>query len=458
MRVTRRDFLKASALTGAALATSGYLSTADGETKKPNLIVMMADDLGAKELACYGNPQHETPNLDNLAETGVQFKTCYATPICHPTRFMIMTGQYGHHNGVYQFPGRRGGPEPDSPVEDMKKHFTFAHMLKKAGYTTALAGKWQLPGELPDLVYDAGFDEYRMWAYRHNLPKGVKHTGGWENKQKTKTSRYWHPSILKNTKYQATKPDDYGPKLFADFVIDFIQRRKDQPFFVYCPMCLTHAPWYPTPDTIKAPEDRFKRHQSNFKANVEYMDKMVGRIIQSLDDLGIRDNTVVFFTGDNGTGGSGKGKVTELGARVPMIVNCPGLVKAIGPSDALVDLSDIFPTLADYADAPLPVDRPIDGRSFAPILRGEKSDVREWIYSYLGDGRILRDKRWLLEGNSPHKPGRLYDCGDSRDGSGYKDVTDSSDADIIAAQKRFEEILKDKPVPIVPPDFGKKKS
>jgi arylsulfatase A len=456
MRITRRKFLKSSALAGAALATSGRLPTAEEKSKKTSFIVMMADDLGAKELACYGHPDHETPNLDRLAETGVQFRTCYATPICHPTRFMIMTGQYGHHNGIYQFPGRRGGPEPDSPLEDMKKHFTFAHMLKQAGYTTAHAGKWQLPGKLPDLVYEAGFDEYCMWAYRHNLPEDVKHTGGWENKQKTKTSRYWHPSILKNTEYQSTKPDDYGPDLFASFVIDFIRRHRDEPVFVYYPMCLTHAPRYPTPDTSKSVEDRFKRDKGNFRANVEYMDKIVGRIVKSLEDLGLRDNTVLFFTGDNGTGGSGKGQVTELGARVPMIVNCPGSVKAIGPSDALADLSDVLPTLADLAEVPLSRDRPIDGVSFAPILRGEKSDVREWIYSYLGDGRILRDKRWLLEGNSPHNPGRFCDCGDSRDGVGYRDVTDSRDPEVVAARKRFEGILKDKPVPLLPPEAGRK--
>ncbi len=130
---------------------------------------------------------------------------------------------------------------------------------------------------------------------------------------------------------------------------------------------------------------------------------------------------------------------------------------ATDPSDALVDLSDVFPTLADYAGASLPADRPIDGMSFAPILQGEKTDVREWIYSYLGDGRILRDRRWLLERNSPHRPGRFYDCGDSRDGSGYREVTDSRDPAVIAARRRFEEILKDKSVPEIPPDLGKKK-
>jgi arylsulfatase A-like enzyme len=158
---------------------------------------------------------------------------------------------------------------------------------------------------------------------------------------------------------------------------------------------------------------------------------------------------VVFFTGDNGTGGQGKGQSTELGARVPTIINCPGVVKPLGASDELVDLSDILPTLADFAGAKLPRGRIIDGQSFAPLLRGRKGPTREWIYSYLGDRQIVRTKRWLLEDNGPDHPGRLFDCGNSRDGTGYKDVTDSTAPEVLAAKKRIMEILVDKPLPVV---------
>ena len=121
---------------------------------------------------------------------------------------------------------------------------------------------------------------------------------------------------------------------------------------------------------------------------------------------------------------------TELGARVPMIVNCPGTVKASDARDELVDLSDILPTLVDFAGAELPGDRPIDGRSFAPILRGEKGNPRDWIFAFIGEFRILRTSRWLLERNTHHDFGRLYDCGDRRDGKGYREVTDSSDPEV----------------------------
>jgi len=432
---------------------SGFVWAAEARSEgPPNLIVIMADDLGAKELSCYGNKEHSTPNLDRLARTGVQFATCYATPICHPTRFEIMTGQYGSNNKVYHFAGRRGGPDPRSPEEQIVNHVTFAQVLGAQGYATAMAGKWQLSGKVPTLVCETGFDEYCMWAYKHNLPEGVEHTGGWEGRAGAKTSRYWHPSIVKNGRYVPTEKDDYGPDIFTDFVIDFARRHKDGRFFIYYPMALTHAPYYSTPTSDPNETEKFTHRPAQFKENVEYLDKLIGRIVEALEELDLRRNTVLFFTGDNGTGGQGKGQPTELGARVPMIVNCPGLVKPIGLSDELVDLSDILPTLAELAGAELPKDRPIDGRSFAFLLRGEPGEPRDWIFSYLGDRRILRTKRWLLEDNSPHHYGRLYDCGASRDGTGYRDVTDSTDPDVVAIKKTFDDILATKPAPLLPSD------
>lgn len=455
----RRQFLKTTGLAAAGMLLGRSQISAASNRRPLNFLVIMADDLGAKELGCYGNTEHHTPNLDRLARTGIQLDTCYATPICHPTRFEIMTGQYGHHNGIYQFPGRRGGPVASSPENDIARHLTFAKVLKQRGYATAHSGKWQLTGQIPRLINECGFDEYCMWAYKHNLPDGVEHTGGWEGKKGTKTSRYWHPSIVKNAKYLPTEPDDYGPDIFTDFVIDFVKRHRDKPFFVYYPMCLTHGPFYVTPDNVNSEGEKFENlRQKNFKSNVEYVDKLIGRIINALEMMGLRKNTIVFFTGDNGTGSQGKGQPTELGARVPMIVNCPGVVKRLGVSDELVDLSDILPTLADFANAKLPEGHVIDGQSFAPLLRGYKSSTREWIYSYLGDRQILRTKRWLLEDNGPGHSGRFFDCGNSRNGKDYRDVTDSTAPEVLIARKRFEEILADKPLPVInEEDFPKRK-
>jgi arylsulfatase A len=443
----RRRFLHTAAASaaGAALARGGPAAPA----APPNFLFILADDLGAKELGCYGNQQHATPQLDTLAAGGTLFKTCYVTPICSPTRVEVMTGRYGFRTGWYNLIGRPYAPRPDDPQYDIGRHHTtFAEVLKSSGYATALAGKWQLSGEHPTLIRDCGFDEYCMWAYTHNLPAGVRHTGAMEGGGRT--ARYWHPCLVQNGEYRPTTPDDYGPDIQADFLIDFMRRHRDRPFVAYHPCCLTHDPHLPTPASDPAKlTSRHQRSRDNFKDDVEYLDRIVGRLVKALDDLGLRQRTVVFFVGDNGTGGQGKGTATELGARVPCIVNCPGLVKAGVRSDELVDGSDMLPTLAALAGAPLPAAITYDGRSFAHLLTGEPGPTREWIFSYLEDKRILRDKRWLREGD-----GRVYDCGASRDGAGYRDVTTSDEAEAVAARARFERILADLPAPATQPRAG----
>ncbi|MCX7012653.1 MAG: sulfatase-like hydrolase/transferase, partial [Candidatus Sumerlaeota bacterium] len=257
-----------AAMLALAASALGRSAGAAEAKRPPNFIVILADDLGAKELACYGNAEHQTPNLDSLAKTGVLFKTCYATPVCHPTRFEIMTGQYGCHNGIFNFGGKRGGPEPGDPVEDITNHLTFAQLLKSKGYATALVGKWQLSGRQPTLIHEAGFDDYCAWAY------GNYYDG--EEKEKTLRdkvdyrSRYWKPSIMINGKYVPTTINDYGPDITTDYLIDWMKQKKDQPFFIYFTMLLTHGPWNPTPDSVKSDEDKFKAGKENFKADVEY--------------------------------------------------------------------------------------------------------------------------------------------------------------------------------------------
>jgi arylsulfatase A len=223
-------------------------------------------------------------------------------------------------------------------------------------------------------------------------------------------------------------------------------------------MALTHGPFFSTPDTTKTREDRFKQDRNNWQANVEYTDKIVGKLMKGLEQLGKRENTLVIFVGDNGTGGDGKAQTTEKGARVPFIVNGPGLVKPVGESRELVDLSDIVPTICEVAGITLPKDHIIDGVSFAPYLRGETQPLREWIYAYLALQRVVRTKRWLLENNSMTEFGQLYDCGESRNGSGYKDVTKSDDPDVIAARQLMKQILADKPAPVGKAPEKKKKA
>lgn len=452
--MNRREFLVAAG--GLAACCGAARAAADTSKRPPNFLVILADDLGARELGCYGHPAHQTPNLDALGAAGVRFETAYTATICHPTRVMMLTGQYGCHNGVLNFAGRRGGPDPKSPVEDIgKNHTTFAEVLKERGYATALAGKWQLSGEVPTLIHDCGFDEYCIWAYAHDLPAGVKHTGGFEN-DKGKTARYWHPCIMKNGQYVETTPDQFGPDIHRNFLIDFMRRNRERPFLAYYPMCLVHGPLYRTPDTKDLPDLSHDTKTGLLKDNVEYMDKEVGLLTAALEELGLRENTVVIFTGDNGPAGNGKGEATELGARVPMIINAPGMVKQCGATRELTDMSDIFPTLAAFAGAALPKDKVIDGHSLASFLGGETEKTRDWIFSFIGDRRILRSKRWLLEDNSPGQFGRLYDCGGSVDGTGYKEVTASQDPEVAAVKAEFAKILEGLPAPVLPDEGGPK--
>lgn len=405
----------------------------------PNVILVLADDLGAKELTCYGSTKHRTPNLDRLAAEGTRFETFYAMPLCTPTRVCLMTGQYGFHNGFLGMQDPAFKPKADSPKADMANHFTHADLMKSKGYTTAQAGKWQLSGKLPTLVRDTGFDEYLMWAYDHNLPDGVKHPG---RENGSKASRFWHPSLIRNGEYLPTTQDDYGPDMFNEFVLDFARRNKTNPFFVYYTSVLTHGPHLETPN----PNNPGKRWPAGFKSNLEYLDHLMGKLLDGLKAEGLDQNTYIIFIGDNGTGSDGKGTLTELGARVPCIIRGPGVQRGV-LSRAVADLTDIMPTLADISGTELPRDVPFDGHSLAPVLRGEKETHRDWIYSHLDDGRVLRDSRWLLEIDKAGKGERFFDCGDSRDGSGYKDVTTSTDPQVVAARKHFSEILASMPEP-----------
>jgi arylsulfatase A-like enzyme len=437
---------------------AGHLSPAAASPL--NFVVVLSDDIGAKELACYGNREHATPKLDQLAKEGMRFETCWATPLCTPTRVMLMTGQYGFHSGYFHMFGSPWSPLPNSPEHAIGDKLTFADVLKTKGYATGLAGKWQLSGEHPTLIHDCGFDTYRMWAYEHNLPPGVKHTGRYEGAAGGRTARFWHPCIVENGKYLPTKPDDYGPDLFNAFAIDFIRRHKDRPFCFYYTMPLTHGPHEETPDR-KRPGQRLP---SGFKSNVECLDHLMGQLVSAIDEAGLKENTIFIFVGDNGTAGSGKGSVTELGVRVPLIVRCPGTVPADIVSRELVSVADIFPTLVELAGATLPERHKLDGKSLAPTLRGEKSKHRDWLFSYLGPSRILRDERFVLEVPGQGRPGRMLDAGQSRTGQGYKDVTGSSDPDVVGALQQFTLLLEELPGPEghpglrLPTDGGKAKA
>ena len=451
MAMRRRDFLQltGSASLAAALPSSGAAAAA---ASRPNLIVVMSDDCSAREFGCYGHPEHRTPNIDRMARGGVMFSTCWCTPICSPTRAQMMTGRYGFRTRWYH----NDLKDAATPLSD--GHVIFSQMLKQQGYATAVCGKWQLPGTYEEY----GFDEHCMWEAGGRKPfpgfdgpiekwdasKGRPPPGLLPNR----AARYWHPQVSRNGRHVKTTKDDYGPDIFVDFLLDFARRKRNQPFFVYFPMALTHkswdfdrnvSGWLPTPKLDPDGRRVPGRSGPGLKANAEYKDYLMGRIVRELSTLGLMDNTILFITGDNGTSGYGKGQVdAEKGPRVPLVVYGPGHVQGLGSSDVLVNHCDIFATLRDLSGAALPPDYVIDGHSFAPLLAGRPFEGREWIFSYYKFQRMLRDRRWLLDGKE-----RFYDCGSRRDERKYRDVTDSDDAEVVAARQRFAAILAGLPAP-----------
>ena len=350
----------------ALLALLSVLGAPVRTADKPNVIVILADDLGYECIGANGGKSYATPHLDRMAREGVRFEQCYAQPNCTPTRVQLMTGLSNVRNYV-DF----GSLE--------KAQTTFGHLFRAAGYATCIAGKWQLGSQDASLPKHFGFDEHCLWSL---LGRG---------------ERYADPSLAVNGEFK-TFPGQYGPDVCQEFVVDFIRRNRRQPFLVYYPMILTHGPYAATPDSKDYGQPGAKAKSANqphFADMVAYLDKQVGLLTKELDALGLRENTLILFTGDNGTGrgttslledgreqDGEKGSTTRGGMHVPLIVSWPGTMKPGTVCPDLVDMTDFLPTLCAAAGVAVPQTLPLDGRSFLPQVRGEPGQPREWIYSY----------------------------------------------------------------------------
>jgi len=337
---------------------------AAGLSSKPNIVLIMADDFGYECVTANGGQSYRTPNLDRLAAGGVRFEHCHVQPLCTPTRVQLMTGRYNIRN--YLCFGTL-----------VRTETTFAHLLKRAGYVTGICGKWQL-GREKDSPQHFGFDEACLWQHTRRPP------------------RYANPGL----EYDGVEKDfshgEYGPQLVNDFALDFIARHKTRPFFLYYPMILTHNPFQPTPDSPdwdpKAVGEGVNQDVKHFADMTAFMDKMIGRVDAKLAELGIRENTLLLFLGDNGTNSSvtsrfqgadyrgGKGSTTRRGTHVPLIASWPAVVKEGRVNGDLVSSADFLPTLCEAAGVPAPADT--DGVSFLPQLLGRPGKPRDWLYCW----------------------------------------------------------------------------
>ena len=338
------------------------LSVAGSAAEKLNVVLIMADDVGYECFSAYGSKEFSTPRLDSLASSGMRFDHCHSTPLCTPSRVNLMTGKSNVFNYVDFGVFPKGEP-------------TFANHFKAQGYVTAVAGKWQLMTPNSGISpAEAGFDRHCVW----NIPG-------------TSRSRYWKPSLMQDGKVTNYGEDDYGSTIIADYLIDFIKTNKDKPFLAYYPMNLPHGPFDPTP---LSKDRKSKDKKQNFIDMVAYMDHCVGRIEDTLVELGIRENTLIIYTADNGTNSKltldyfgterkgGKGYTHDHGTKVPLIVNLPNHIEAGTVNKDLICFSDIFPTIVEAADlAPKEITQG-DGWSFWPQCLGKEGKKREWIYGY----------------------------------------------------------------------------
>ena len=422
---------------------------AESALNRPNILLIMIDDLGYEAIGAYGGISYATPNIDRLAESGVRFNHAYSTPLCSPSRVQLMTGRYNNRN--YD---EWAVLEPDE--------ISFGNLLQDAGYATFVAGKWQLWGhdmpwpvkEVPCCQHqgqtptDAGFDDYLVWFLGN------------------KGSRYADPTLSMHVDDDSIYADSYGPDLLAGFISGAIEthvaQSPEQPFFGYYPMVLDHSPFEPTPDSASWNDDRHARDRAYFPDMVNYADKLVGQLIHKLEELGIRDNTLVLLTADNGTTSGiesrmqdgrtiigDKGRPTDGGTHVPFIASWPGTIDGNRVSDALVDFTDFLPSLVDAAGAQLPDDRVIDGLSFMPILRGDVAKTRDWVFTDYRPNLWLRgelvfppisyaqDQRFKL-----YEDGRFFDL--ENDILEEKPL-ETAAADALAAKAALQAVLDTMP-------------
>ena len=341
-------------------------------SNKPNIILILGDDIGVDVPTSYGGQSYETPNIDMMAQLGMKFTQCHSSPLCSPSRVCIMTGKYNFRN--YSEWG----------VMDPNDH-TFGNLLQKAGYATYVAGKWQLDGGDAG-IHGFGFDNYALW---NPIKDGVR-VG----------SHYKDPTVYTHAQFlpKSLTKGKYGDDIFTDSCLNFIDQNKDKNFFLYFPITLCHDPFCPTPDDPEFATWDSKGNPSDtsfFPSMIKYMDKKIGQIIQRLKDDSIYDNTMVIFVGDNGTPNDiwswyngelvqgGKSLTKEAGTHVPMTILWPKRIAPGQVNDNLVDFTDFLGTFADAARTKIPASfGTVDTHSFFNQLVGLNYTPRDWIFDH----------------------------------------------------------------------------
>lgn len=352
--------------------------------RTPNIIVILADDLGYGDLSCYGADDIATPDIDRMAAEGAKFNSFYVHNRCSPTRAAFMTGCHAQRVGVENVVYRR------EEIGLSADEVTVAELLKTAGYATGIVGKWHL-GEWDDFnPVNHGFDSF---------------FGFMECDDNKATAIYRNKQIIEKVKHKTNGA--HSPKLVAAG-IDFIKQHKDEPFFLYYASPLPHTRWIPHPRFAGSSK------QGTYGDVVQEIDWQVGELLKTLDELNLTENTLVVFASDNGPqlnvegyGSAGilrDGKWTnfEGGIRVPCIMRWPNVIPAGSSNDEIIAIIDMLPTFCSMAKVDPPKDRVIDGRNILPYMRGEQVDVAIHDSFIVSDATIRHgDWKLLVKGQKP---------------------------------------------------------
>lgn len=447
----RFPLLPLSLLACLAGLTTGSLRGGAADTPsspaRPNIIFIMADDLGYGDLGCFGSTRIATPHIDRLAAQGTRFTECYAgSPVCAPSRCVLLTGLHTGHarirdnnpvvgGALEKFAdGAEGGIRLSLTADDR----TVAEPLQAAGYATGVAGKWGLaePGTA-GTPNRRGFDEWLGYLNQNHAP-------------------YYYTDYLDENEGVRRIPENAGGRrtvysndLFSDFAVDFVRRHRDRPFFLYLPYTVPHNRME-VPDLGDYAARHWPEEAKIYAAMIARLDGYVGRLMDELDRLGLADRTIVFVTSDNGpvqgercevlrsTGGlrGAKSTVYEGGLRVPMIVRWPGRVPAGRTSAEPWMFVDFFPTCLELAG--LPVAPGLDGRSLVPLLTGHEPAGGErayyWEFPHDRLHQAVRRSRWKAVRHGLDRPVELYDL--TADPAETADVA-GSHPDIAASLRRI---------------------
>ncbi|MEM9480219.1 MAG: sulfatase [Verrucomicrobiota bacterium] len=375
--------------------------------ESPNIVLIMADDLGYGDLGCYRSETNQTPHIDALAASGLRFTDFHSSgPMCSPTRVATLTGLYQQRFGS-KFDGALSAKSED-PVNGLPlEAVTIAELLKENGYVTGCFGKWHLGYRSPLLPPNQGFDEFR------GLVSG-------DGDFHTQVDRLGRPDWWRGLELQ---PDEgYTTDLLTDYSVDFIERHQEKPFFLYVPHLAIHFPWQgpDDPPHREVGQDYMRDKwgiipdranvQPHVKAMIESLDQSVGRIVDALKKLKLENNTIVVFTSDNGgylnyaggfenisSNGPLRGQKVELyegGHRVPMIVSWPGRISA-GVTDELTHSTDLFPTFARLAGASTE-SIPLDGEDLSSLIFNGNPLPERMLFWRIRNNRAVRSGNWKL--------------------------------------------------------------